>query len=115
MTSLDNYIDHLNLQYKHLLEMPVFYTKWKMLKERLEALIKDIITKKQGKFAKDKLAFFEGYAYKWTGRNLARRGPLSEHSHQGKSITMDPTESDSSLSSSFSQQASSCLTGSKDI
>lgn len=57
---------------------------------------------KQGKFSKDKAAFAEGYAFKWSGRNTGRRGvPRGNH-------TQNPTtkvESDSSLSSSVSQQS----------
>lgn len=35
----------------------------------------DIITKKQAKYVKEKLALSEGFAYKWTDRSNSRRGP----------------------------------------
>ena len=100
MVSLDSGIDRLNVQYQHLMDVTAFADKWKEVRTRLEGLNKDIIMKKQAKFVKDKLAFSEGYAYKWADRPLGRRGPL-----RGQ-VPMRPTiansESDSSISSSRS-------------
>lgn len=81
MTSLHEEIERLNLPFKHLLDIldiPSFSTKWKGVKERLEGMNKDIITKKQAKFVKYKLAFSEGFSYKWSGRSVSRRGPQQE-------------------------------------
>lgn len=85
-----------------LMALRFFSTKWKEIKDRLELMNREIITRKQSKFAKDKMAFADGYAYKWTGRNPTRWGPpQNNHAHNP---TANYTESDSSLSSSLPQQ-----------
>lgn len=53
------------------------------MKECLDGMNKDIIIKKQAKFvgkSLEKLAFTEGFAYKWSGRSAGRRGPQWETS-----------------------------------
>lgn len=52
----------------NVFEIASFSDKWKEIKERLETMNKDIVTKKQKKFNLDKLALSQGYAYKWTNR-----------------------------------------------
>lgn len=83
--------------------------------ECLEALNKDIIVKKQGKFIQDKLAFSEGYAYKWTGRQHPKRNTVRNRRPQETTTVTDLTESDSSIPSLSSQATSrplnSCTPG----
>lgn len=100
MVSLDSEIDRLNIQYQHLIEITSFPDKWKEVRGRLEGINKDIIIKKQAKFVKDKLAFTEGYAYKWTDRPSGRRGPMRGQL-PSRPVPVH-SESDSSVSSSHS-------------
>lgn len=73
MTSLDSEIDKLNTHYQHLLDAPSFSNRWREVREHLEELTKENIKNKQTKFVKDKLAFSEGLAYKWSGRMKGRK------------------------------------------
>lgn len=57
MAMQDDGIKHLNAQFPKIMDSPTFTDKWKDVREHLETLNKEIITKKQGKFAQDKLAF----------------------------------------------------------
>lgn len=68
MTMLDGEIERLINQFPNIKDSAPFTDKWREVKERLETINKDIITKKQGKFLQDKLAFSERYAYKWSGK-----------------------------------------------
>lgn len=92
MISLDSEIDRLNTQYQHLLDAPAFSAKWKKVKEHLEGMIKEITIKKQAKFVKDKLAFSEGFVYKWSRRSTGRRGFL--WGTQPRNSVTDQSESD---------------------
>lgn len=47
MAVLDGEIEHLNAQFPNIMDSTTFPTKWKELKECLEALNKEIIVKKQ--------------------------------------------------------------------
>lgn len=95
-------IDCLNTQFLHLVGNTVFTDKWKEIKKRLETLNKEIIINKQTKFNKDKAAFAEGYAYKWSTGQTGRRNP-KRNQHTGNPNT--EAESDSSASSMASQQS----------
>lgn len=46
MTTLDSDIDRLNTQFEHLSSTPMFFAKWKELKDRLELMNKEIIVNK---------------------------------------------------------------------
>lgn len=87
-----------------------FSDKWKEVRWRLEVMNKDIITKKQAKFVKDKLAFSESFAYRWTDRSTGRRGPPK--GQPSIRFQSDHSESDSSISSSRSLGIGSRTTGS---
>ncbi|XP_077335488.1 E3 SUMO-protein ligase KIAA1586 homolog [Lithobates pipiens] len=102
MASLDGEIERLNEQFSKTMESPTFREKWKEVRERIEILNREIIVKKQGKFVQDKLAFSEGYAYKW-GNKLIRRKFSRTRAPKETLVTMDYTESDSSVSSLSSQ------------
>lgn len=103
MNILDQEIDRLNTQFVHLVGNSVFNDKWKELKARLETLNREIIINKQTKFNKDKVAFSDGYAYKWAGTQNGRRAPRRDP--HGGNLNRE-VESDSSLSSLASQQSS---------
>lgn len=98
MVLLDGEIDWLNGQFPNVMDSTSFPDKWKEVRERLEVLNKEIIVKKQGKFVQDKLAFSEGYAYKWTGRQHPRRNTVRNRRPQETTIVTDLTESNSSIS-----------------
>ena len=75
MTILDREIENLNTQFLHLTGNLIFADKCKELKVRLETLNKEIISNKQTKFNKDKAAYAEGYAYKWSTGPIGRKKP----------------------------------------
>lgn len=66
---------------------------------------KEIIKNKQTKFVKDKLAFSEGFAYKWSG---IMRGRSPWDTPSSNIVTeQSESESDSSLSSSITHPTGS--------
>lgn len=97
MVVLDGEIVRLNVQSSNIMDSTTFPAEWKEVKECLEALNKEIIVKKQGKFIQDKLAFLEGYAYKWTGKLPTRKKNMWTCSPQEMTNLIDLTESDSSV------------------
>lgn len=102
MTSLDAEIDRLLNQFPNIQESGSFTNKWKEIRDKIESLNKDIITKKQRKFSQDKLAFTEGYAYKWSGKSSSYKHKRQNRQSPAPTAT-DYTESDSSISSVSSQ------------
>lgn len=104
---LDSEIEQLNTQFPKISESITFTDKWKEVKERLEVLNKEIIMKKQGKFVQDKLAFTEGFTYKWGGKQRPRRFNTRQRAFKETTSVTDLTESDSSISSLSSQVAPS--------
>lgn len=102
MTSLDCEIDRLLNQFPNIKDSASFTNKWKEVRDKVENLNKDIITKKQRKFFQDKLAFSEGYAYKWSGKPYSRKNKSFNRKSPILTAT-DCTESDSSISSLSSQ------------
>ncbi|XP_040183709.1 uncharacterized protein LOC120916831 [Rana temporaria] len=104
---LDRDLALLITQYEHVKTHPLYADKHQELKVFLDKLNKSIISKKQSKMAKDRMAFVEGYAYRWDfpakgrGRSL-RKYPPPGFGNSG--LSEEDFESDSSLSSSsFSQ------------
>lgn len=102
MTILDGEIDRLLNQFPNIKDSASFTIKWKEIRDKLENLNKDIITKKQRKLFQDKLAFSEGYAYKWFGKPPSRKNKNFNRKPPILTAT-DCTESDSSISSLSSQ------------
>lgn len=91
MNLLDKEIESLNEQYQHVFETPSFSDRWKEIKERLEVMNKDIVIKKQKEFNLDKLAFSQGYDYKWSnrsgGRGQGRKPNTYGQSHADSSLS----------------------------
>lgn len=84
-----------------------FTKKWQYVKDYITKINKDIIFKKQSKLMKDRMAFVEGFAYRWQ-TPLQVRGPRNnKHRNQRLrnkfDVTNEDTESDSSMSTLSSQ------------
>lgn len=105
LQSLDQELVSLQTQYESIKSHKQFEKKWQELKDYVSKLNKDI-SKKQTKMYKDKTAFTEGYAYHWYSAshniNKGRPGPRPT-SNRAYSSREEDTESDSSVSSSFSR------------
>lgn len=109
MTSLDVEIDRLLNQFPNIKDSASFTNRWKEVRDKVENLNKDIITKKQRKFFQDKLAFSEGYAYKWSGKPYSRKN--KSFSRKPPILTAnDCTESDSSISSQVTTRSTTSET-----
>lgn len=103
---MDQELLAFNSQYKQVKNRAKFESENQELKEFLAKLNKDIISKKQAKITKDRTAFVEGYAYRWSNRSVRRgQGNRNWHNASNRNFVSpdEEFESDSSMSSSISQ------------
>lgn len=74
LNDLDKEIESLKINGQQLAANMDFKRREKELMHYLENYNKNIVTKKESKFYKDKLAFSGGYAYRWPRGQNSRRG-----------------------------------------
>lgn len=104
LTNLDQEIIAFQAVSDTLKNHAQFNKKWQEVKDYITKINKEIIFKKQNKLTKDRIAFTEGYAYRWQ-TPFQSRGPRKmnlKRKQSGNEIdTTDEdteTDSDSSLS-----------------
>lgn len=101
LISLDQELISLQTKHESVKSHIQFEKKWQELKEYLNKLNKDIISKKQTKMYRDKMAFLEGYAYCWNLMPHNRRSGQGSRSMGSAQFSREEdTGSDFSLSSS---------------
>lgn len=96
----------INLWYQdHVLivSSPFFVRKEKELGEHLEDYTLDIINAKEGKFSRDKSAYDNGYAYKWSQTTFNR--PMNHSPTHPMPQTTPDLPNMSSVSSAVSSQS----------
>lgn len=102
LSDLDKEIESLKINGHQLVSNMDFQRREKELMHYLENYNKDIVTKKENKFYKDKLAFSGGYAYRWPRGQNNRRG---RYPRTNKNMTTS-YKSDSKVSVSSSSVSS---------